>query len=245
MRIPNNLSEAVANLVRQKIDLRNAKLRPEHFYASLPLCIMDAVFSIGVKYTGTRQTVIRWAEAQVPAWPLYDRGISREHTVSDAIEAMAPYSSEELAERFFKNRQRTSTKNGILKSEAVRRFAVALRESGIEKFADIQEHRLEKAEALIKEIPGQGISFDYFTLLAGNQMVKADRMIIRFVAEATGLKKVMPQIAKDATIGAVRLLSTEFPHLDTRLLDSEVWSYESKKAATRSLKKSISKASAR
>jgi hypothetical protein len=139
----------VAQLARQRIDLANAQLRAEHFYASLPLCIIDAVFSIGVRYAGTTKTVIRWAKSQVPEWPLYQRGISKEHGVSELIEAMSPHTDEELANRFFGNRQRTSTKNGILKSEAVRKFAVALRQAGIELFSDVDdEGKLLKAEKL-------------------------------------------------------------------------------------------------
>jgi hypothetical protein len=56
-------------------------------------------------------------------------------------------------------------------------------------------------------------------------------MIVRFVAEAAGGKNVSPREAKEATIGAARILQTEYPHVDTRLLDSEVWGYESAKAA--------------
>jgi hypothetical protein len=229
-----SLSELIAESARKKIDLSKARLRPEHFYASLPLCVVDAVFSIGVKYKGTTQTVIRWAKAQKPEWPIYERGASLEHTISEFVQAMSPFTADELAEFIFENRQRTSTKSGILKAEAVRQFALALKAAGIERFSDIQNaEKLEKAETLIKKNKGQssGVSFDYFTLLAGNQMVKADRMIVRFVAEAAGGKNVSPREAKEATIGAARILQTEYPHVDTRLLDSEVWGYESAKAA--------------
>ncbi len=44
------------------LDLKNARLGDEYFYQSLPLCIIDAVFSIGVKYEGTRRTVIRYCD---------------------------------------------------------------------------------------------------------------------------------------------------------------------------------------
>jgi hypothetical protein len=44
---------------------------------------------------------------------------------------------------------------------------------------------------------------------------------------------VTPQIARLATIEAAKLLQAEFPHVDTRLLDSEIWSFESRKAASK------------
>ena len=54
---------------------------------------------------------------------------------------------------------------------------------------------------------------------------------MRFVAEAAGVKGVFPREAREAIIGAARLLQAEYPHVDTRLLDSEVWGFESAKAA--------------
>ena len=59
-------------------------------------------------------------------------------------------------------------------------------------------------------------------------------MICRFVADAAGLATVAPNMAKDAVIGAAQILRAEFPHLDTRLLDSEIWAYESNRARVRS-----------
>ena len=35
-------------------DLNTLTLSESYYYASLPLCVIDAVFSIGVKYTGTQ-----------------------------------------------------------------------------------------------------------------------------------------------------------------------------------------------
>ena len=53
-----SLSELVAESARDKLDLAKAKLQREHSYASLPLCVVDAVFSIGVKYSGVTPTVM-------------------------------------------------------------------------------------------------------------------------------------------------------------------------------------------
>lgn len=78
----------VAEAARTKLNLAGARLRDEHFYASLPLCVIDAVFSIGVKYEGTKRTVIRWAEAQQPPWPL-DR---RKTVANDFFQSRRPSS---------------------------------------------------------------------------------------------------------------------------------------------------------
>ena len=38
-------------------DLNTLTLSESYYYASLPLCVIDAVFSIGVKYTSTQNAV--------------------------------------------------------------------------------------------------------------------------------------------------------------------------------------------
>ena len=38
-------------------DLASAALSPSYYYDSLPYCIIDAVFSIGVRYTSTQNVV--------------------------------------------------------------------------------------------------------------------------------------------------------------------------------------------
>lgn len=229
----------VADAADKKLNLAGAKFGDEHFYASLPLCIIDAVFSIGVKYKGTRSTVIRWAKHQEPEWPLYRCEGGREHTVDDFITSLGSMTPDQLADASFGNRQRTSSTNGILKADAVRSFALALREAGINSFEDMKnEDKVKEAEKRVKEVKGQGsgISFDYFTLLAGNdEIVKADRMLCRFVADALGIeaKKLPPSRAKEAVIKAAALLNPKYQNINSRLLDFVIWSFESERAATR------------
>jgi hypothetical protein len=229
----------VADAADEKLNLAEVNLGREHFYASLPLCIIDAVFSIGVRYEGTKRTVIRWAKNQNPEWPLYRDEGDHEHTVDDFIRELGSLTADELADGPFGNRQRTSSANGILKAEAVRFFALALKEAGINNFDDMKsEEKINAAEKYVMEIKGQrsGISFDYFTLLGGNKdIVKADRMLCRFVADAVGIdvQGLQPSRAKDAVIGAAEILKPKYLHINSRLLDFAIWSFESQKAANR------------
>jgi len=223
----------VAEAIRCELPLHDAALGDEHEYASLPLCVIDAVFSIGVKYASTKLVPPRWARAQTDPWPVHRRGATKEHSISEFLEAAGRFTCDELATKIFKNSQRTSSKNGVLKAQAVRLFAAALRKAGIERFSDCEDQtKLELAEAYVKDVKGQssGISFDYFRILVGHETVKADRMVCRFVARAGGLDHVAPTLAKRAVIDATALLKNEYPNLTTRVLDYVIWNYESRKS---------------
>lgn len=53
-------TEFIANFCRNNLNLRNAKLGNEYYYQSLPLCIIDALFSIGIKYQTTQSVVQKY-----------------------------------------------------------------------------------------------------------------------------------------------------------------------------------------
>jgi hypothetical protein len=109
-KTPGEVEDAVT-AISEKLDLPNVKLTDEYFYPSLPLCVIDAVFSIGVRYGTVRRVVAAW------------RAVHQPNTISDALLATACLTGEELARAYFGgNRQRTSTHNGILKADAVIRF---------------------------------------------------------------------------------------------------------------------------
>lgn len=216
------------------IDLKPTPLPQEFFYASLPLCVIDAVFSIGVTYTSTRNTVARFCELQ--AWTMTDEShgdrTKGEHTIEEFLNLFVGLTPERMANDLFGNHQRTSSRSGILKAEAVHQFALALRNSEINDFADLTEHRLKETEKLILGIPGQGsgISFDYFRMLAGdNNLVKPDRMVQRFIAKSLGIepKQVSPDVARELMKGAVEQLIKRGCIWSPRELDYVIWQRES------------------
>ena len=137
---------------------------------------------------------------------------------------------ESLAKDVFCNQQRTSTRNGILKSEAVYRFAKTLQDYGITTFGDTaDDQRNEQVRTKIQEIKGQksGISFDYFLMLAGSdRYVKADRMLRAFVADALRESNVSADNTRALVLAACARLQAETPHLTPRLLDHEIWKYQ-------------------
>ena len=225
--------EALALYSRKALDLQAAKLTDDYYYASLPLCVIDAVFSIGVRYESVRRTVRNWCEAQDPKWELYGRpGKSPPHQMDEFVALLSKHDSPSLAESLFKNRQRTSTRSGILKAEAVFRFAKTLLEGCIMTLGDTEDDaKNERVRKKIEQIEGQksGISFDYFLMLAGSDdFVKADRMICRFVSAALKRENVIPQQAKSLVKEAATQLKSDFPHITPRLLDYAIWSHQRK-----------------
>jgi hypothetical protein len=153
------LAECVAQAARSRLPLRDAALGDEHEYASLPLCVIDAVFSIGVKYASTKLVPPRWAAAQTPQWPVYRRASIVEHSISDFLGALNSSPSDDLATNIFRNRQRTSSTNGILKAEAVRQFAASLQRAGIERFADLEnERKLGQAEGFVRQVRDKALA---------------------------------------------------------------------------------------
>jgi hypothetical protein len=138
-----------------------------------------------------------------------------------------------FAEQVFQHRGRTSPKNGILKAEAVRRFAEALAEHGVEHLQDVPHALLGRSlERAVKRVPGQrsGISLKYFFMEAGcDDLIKPDRMIQRYLQRV--LRRAVKLSECQALLSAaVAELRGEFPHLTPRLLDSRIWEYERRRA---------------
>src|SRR5580698_4671667 len=180
-----DIERLVAYIRRTLTDLNSPPSGAAYEYASVPLCVIDSVFSIGVRYESTERTVTDFCARY--GWQRDGRGKTKEHTTSEFLRILEPYENrwEEVANTVFRNRQRTSTRSGILKVEATYRFAKGL------------QHDLQRA---IKSIPGQGsgLSYAYFLMLAGNENgVKADRMVTRFVADALGVRNVPMEKAEE------------------------------------------------
>ena len=171
--VTSNLDKLVAYIRQTLDDLSTPPSDPAYEYASLPQCVIDAVFSIGARYESTENAVKHFCDRV--GWQKDGRGrAGREHTIGEFVQIMLPFENlwKDMAVDLFGNQQRTSTTSGILKAEAVYHFAKALQKFGIETFSGVMRSGLrEDLRAAIKRIPGQGsgLSYAYFLILAGNQ----------------------------------------------------------------------------
>ena len=221
----------------EQTGLKVPTLAAEYRYASLPLCVVDAVFSIGVRYASTQKVVSNLCE--YTGWNRFaalreTRGAG-ERGLHDLLDHFEKIGVEGMAESVFRNRQRTSSRSGILKAEAVLLYCRALGDADINLFTDLDQDRREFAESIVLGLPGQssGIAFDYLMMLAGDDnLIKPDRMVQRYVGNALQFDTI-PQPRQAAIL--VRLAARELcrrGHRWTPLsLDNAIWSFQSEKAA--------------
>lgn len=211
------------------LDLKAAVLSPTYYYSSLPLCVIDTVFSIGVKYTSTQNAVKNYCNYYgLREYNTRREGKGDTHSISQLVENISAMGVEKSADMVFKNHQRTSSRSGILKADAVLRFAEVLQKYGVETFDDIrQKGLLPEAENEILKIPGQksGLSLRYFYMLSGDDSYsKPDRHILRFLKEQTGREFTIQQ-AQKLLSDTAKMLQSKYPHMTVRLLDYSIWNY--------------------
>lgn len=132
------------------------------------------------------------------------------------------------------NKQRTSTRNGILKAQAWIDFLIILKSFQIEKYQHIQKVfndkvKLKQLEKHIMGITGQGsgVSFKYFLMLSGiTSLFKPDRMVVRFAEEGLGRKINLTEL--DSLLADV-LQELNLQHrkpLTMRHLGLLIWNYQ-------------------
>jgi hypothetical protein len=61
MGLSNSELSKLVDFCTATLPLKSATLGKEFYYASLPLCVIDSVFSIGVRYEGVINTVTRFS----------------------------------------------------------------------------------------------------------------------------------------------------------------------------------------
>jgi hypothetical protein len=195
-------------------------------YDAVGLAIIDAVWSIGVRYQSVENVMARYRAARLAGGDDPER--DRPGDVRRFIDACG--GPEEFAQRMG-NRQRTSTTNGILKAAAVLHEARILEDEGVELPADrtgASRERLEHLQGRWSTVAGQGsgVSWRAFSMLVGLPDVKPDRMIRRFAAAALGRPRetaVGVDEARELVLGAAARLG-----VSPRALDNAIWSYQSR-----------------
>lgn len=186
--------------------------------------MIDAVWSIGVRYSSVERVLDAYLNQRGLG------GLEASQACLDGPTAFlqwvgtigSPSTADGLAESLG-NRQRTSTRGGALKAEAVLQAFQLLTREGIEKTADLlaNEERLE--ELWRKQIIGQksGISWKYLLMLAGKQGVKPDRMVHRFMKRMGVPADMTPERFVQLVVETI-----DDPSMNAREVDHRIWSIE-------------------
>jgi hypothetical protein len=232
--------------LHQKLVIEKKTDPNETFYQSLPLCIIDAVFSIGVKYTSVmkaEENFISYFNLNIDrTYPLKNK----EYTIDQFIKDMETFSSfDGAALNGFKNKQRTSSRNGILKAEACYLVAKVFKSHDINTLEDFRNYTNKPAlDKDILKVRGQssGIMLKYLYMLAGDSKeAKPDRHMANFIrgiyphiSMATKHHDEIKTIMKDA----VASLQTTYPNLTVRFLDYLIWEHMKNKSQNKKTKRS-------
>jgi hypothetical protein len=185
-------------------------------WTHLSLCVLDAVFSIGARYSTTRRTVHTYAahagltHVLEPAHAVAAGEFTLTEEPVTALRArIKEHGPETFARDVVRNRQRTSPRGGIPKAEAALGYATVLERHDVLRLADVpgllvDDARLGRVEAALAQVPGHGaygIRAGYLWMLAGSDdLIKPDRMVLGWL---TGVLGRTPSVSEARTLLAV------------------------------------------
>ena len=210
--------------VHRLVDLDSAELGDEFFPAHLSIALIDAIFTPRLNYYKQVVPIIeRYCRRFMLCHTRTDRArlplVDDQETLTDLIahyEALGPGGVQEeiVKSRYY------SPGTRILKSESVRRAAVALRSVGIETIQDVRSTGPEEIKCALRPLTGIGDRTIHMFLMysGGDEFVKGDIHVCRFVAKALGRRRVPAGEAERLVGEAARALG-----MAPRLLDYEIW----------------------
>lgn len=199
---------------------------PSGYPDAMALCIIDSIWSMGVRYGGVVNVLDRY-RAWVRTSQLADPSARSASELAADIAAVGGPDS--FAHHVAQNLSRTSTRSGVLKASAVADAAAALVRVGVNTTDDLRRTYMSSdVESAWRSIKGQrsGISWHYLLILARVPDVKADRMVCSFVARAVGRPRVTAVEGRDLVLAAHGRLQETRPTLDIRALDHSIWTAE-------------------
>jgi len=193
-----------------------AELNPqprERRWVSLSFAITDAVWSIGADYDAVVVPLVRKKLAakfgvDLPTMPATD-------PIGDdpvPVTLLTEMSVEELTA--LTNRQRTSTRGGIMKADAVLRYARIFTDHGVTTMRDAIElfddtPRFDAIDSALRQVPGEGgdgVRRGYLWMIIGkDDLIKPDRMVLRWLdhqgvtADPSRARRIVEQLISEVT----------------------------------------------
>ena len=236
MTITKKDVELFQDSIESIVDIDKVELPEAFYYGEIALCIIDAVYSIGIRYNAVINVINNFKNHVADATPQKD---VNEYYTDDLIDF---YKSnmldfEKIAVNIFNNRCRTSSRNGILKAQAVYKVAKVLQKYNLQKKSDMKLVQGDEAfENDIKEIEGQrsGVMLKYLYMLAGDEnYIKPDRHVLNFIEESIG-RQVTHDDAQKLIEKYIEVKRVDNPKMNCRLVDNIIWEYmRSRKASSK------------
>lgn len=219
--------ERVVTQVNRQIDLANAELGDEFYPAHLSVALIDAVFTPRLNYNIQVVPVIdsyctRFGLQRTRANRLALPPVDDQETLADLIGHYETLGLDEIQEQVFRSRY-CSPGTAILKSENVWRAAMALRGIGIDSLQDAQSSNPDAIKCALRPLHGIGDRTIHMFLMyaGGDEFVKGDVHVCRFVARALQRKRIAASLAEHLVAEAAKEIGVA-----PRLLDYEIWSLE-------------------
>lgn len=220
----HHLSQALASTVRELLGEQATWENPGGYPDSLALCIVDSIYSIGVRYASVQAVVKRYQA---------HRSAAGQDAIRDGAPALAQTFLElggvqEWAQVIGNGHRTYSRMHAPLKAQVVQQAAEALIACDVRTTSDLREVALEKENAARNawlRLPSQrsGVSWAYLLMLAKVDGVKPDRMILRF------LERHLPEDHGSFSSAEAAELLTDTAQLlgvSATVLDHRIWQHQ-------------------
>lgn len=198
---------------------------------SIVITAVDSIFSIQAKYDSTVVPLVKRFASFIGLNDLDND----QYTPKQFIETFKGYNFDILATKVFKNKQRTSSRNGILKAEALYQVIDILNKNNIQTRDDLLTSKnITQIENEWKSVKGQnsGITWRYFLMGCGNNdYFKDDTWIYRFFINELGYKNIRSggdyNNLKTAFDYEFKKVKEIYPQMTTSKLDNIIWHFMS------------------
>lgn len=189
-------------------------------YNSLPICIVDCVYSLRARYNSVTVPIVERYAAEYLG---RDKSAADDKdTITDFIRHLTEMDLENFADNVAENHQ---VIGGVPKAKVCLDIAETLQRLGIETLRDFQEYpsKMGLAEA-IKSVKGMGnAGVNYLFMLTGDDSrSKPDVHIHHCIAEACG-EDVSDVECQQIIEEATNILKETYPNLTVRKLDGAIW----------------------
>jgi len=220
-------ASALASHVRQSLPPPAQWPIPEGYPDGLALCVIDAIQSLGVRYSSVVNVVTRYTEHRATAG-----GDALRDGIDELLATFEELGGSEGWAGRIGNKNRTSTAKGApLKATAILAATRELDATGIPTTTALRAlvedlDELSQVKRRWLSVPGQrsGISWRYLLMLAGVPGVKPDRMIRRALRQALG--QDADRLTDAEVVDLMNATARELG-VDTTHLDHALWRHQS------------------